>query len=99
MGKCLAVRPERDWKLHHAVLDKEMEAFDNMPGRFRYAAQIGKLSADDRESELGKYFLHAITYQQQAVRKEYTGMLLDMRSAWVAAQPVGGEGVEECVVM
>ena len=100
MGKRLAVRPERDWKLNYAVLDKEMEAFDNMRGRFRSAARYGRLSARDRNSELGQYFLHANPYKQEEVRKEYKGTLRDMWSAWVAAQPVGGaQPVEECVVM
>ena len=100
MGKRLAVRPERDWKLNYAVLDKEMEAFDNMRGRFRSAARYGRLSARDRNSELGQYFLHARPHKQQEVRKEYKGTLRDMWSAWVAAQPVGGaQPVQECVVM
>ena len=100
MGKRLAVRPHRDWKLNYAVLDKEMEAFDNMRGRFRSANRYGRLSARDRNSELGQYFLHANPYKQEEVRKEYKGTLRDMWSAWVAAQPVGGaQPVEECVVM
>ena len=94
------MRPERDWKLNYAVLDKEMRAFDNMRDRFRHAARYGRLSARDRNSELGQYFLHARPHKQQEVRKEYKGTLRDMWSAWVAAQPVGGaQPVEECVVM
>ena len=89
MGKCLAFRPDGEWKLHHAELDKEMRAFGNMPDRFQFAARNGRLSPDDRNSELGQYFLHAMPYKQEAVRKEYKGMLRDMWSAWVAAQPVG----------
>ena len=40
------------------------------------------------------------SFEPEAVRTEYKGMLRDMWSAWVAAQPVGGaQPVEECVVM
>ena len=100
MGRCLAVRPDGEWKLHDAVLDKEMRAFDNMRDRFRHAARYGRLSARDRNSELGQYFLHARPHKQQEVRKEYKGTLRDMWSAWAAAQPVGGaQPVQECVVM
>ena len=48
MGKCLAVRPDGEWKLHDAVLDKEMRAFDNMRDRFRHAARYGRLWAARR---------------------------------------------------
>ena len=100
MGKCLAFRPDGEWKLKRDELDSEMRAFDNMRDRFQFCARYGKLSAGDRNSELGQYFLHAMPYKQQDVRKEYKGMLRDMWSAWVAAQPVGGaQPVEECVVM
>ena len=91
-GRLSHLCPERDVGgtcLRVSLLDKEMRAFDNMRDRFRHAARYGRLSARDRNSELGQYFLHANPYKQEEVRKEYKGTLRDMWSAWVAAQPVG----------